>query len=829
MGNEKGSYLCLVTFRSPQGERTHLVEKSPFIIGRSQNVDLLYPHSSASREHVEVRFDGFGIFVKDKNSVNGTYYKEEKLQPDREVEIMPSFPITIGSGDERLYFTTIPKPVELQSPERQKQILNRAMSEVISGLADSARVEFETEMKAKLEHQHQQSIHTVEIEASELRKQMQSKLANEEVFLKEKQAANLTLQRKTFEQELQQLQTTINHQQAKLRAIEEKITADMARADMVLKNVHEKAEQEYQELKAKHMAHLETQRKDLSGEIKALEEEIHAKTLAARSAGEKVAEQMLVEAQTRLEKQEEDSLQKIATLSRDAHLKMLEASRDARTKADEIIQSARADAQKMRSSSQAEATQARKKALQQAEEIVKQAHKDVEEKVRLHIQEHQQALAKQREDALNEIQEVVTKKQDEIIKSKEQELEKTTTELETLQGQKVELDSSVHELTRQYQNVQTELTELRESLEQKKQEFEELLKRLNDAEATIRKADIAAQDLDRAKQELQTLTKQIDQHKASASEKEKILEAEYKKRMDQLSLEHESHRLSTEQELNKLRAQAQEDIKKQILTEEGRIREARKQQANEIARTVEVRLADTLQTHVPDANQIGVLSQAIFNTVREALVDDSASLKPLTSHLDKRDEKKEMARKKLIRNGSIAASAAAVVILGINYQAVVGFFRGQDQKNNVAKQMIEQRRIQSVYHPDQNNEFRDNYTDNILYMKHYAEVKLNSDYQQKWTLRLNDLSLIKEMKISEEQMIKFIAIEQSTVTQLVDLRDKIDAVYLPEGLDRMHKLEDEENKKMTDSLNGSSNVVKIRRIEKEFIRDYVKTHASEFP
>ena len=80
------------------------------------------------------------------------------------------------------------------------------------------------------------------------------------------------------------------------------------------------------------------------------------------------------------------------------------------------------------------------------------------------------------------------------------------------------------------------------------------------------------------------------------------------------------------------------------------------------------------------------------------------------------------------------------------------------------------------------------------------------------------------MKLTEEDIIKFVSKETNLVLRLGVQRSSIDAVYLSEGIDRLRKAEDEDVKEMIEILKGEANYKKIRELEKAFLHEYMKNH-----
>lgn len=61
------------------------IDKSPFIIGRSENCDISLIKDTVSRTHAEVTIDNERLFIKDLGSTNGTLINGEPIKGKREL------------------------------------------------------------------------------------------------------------------------------------------------------------------------------------------------------------------------------------------------------------------------------------------------------------------------------------------------------------------------------------------------------------------------------------------------------------------------------------------------------------------------------------------------------------------------------------------------------------------------------------------------------------------------------------------------------------------------------------------------------------------------
>ena len=63
--------------------REHLLKNNATVIGRAVENDIVITSKRVSREHTQIRREGWRIFVEDMGSTNGTYLNNERLSEPR--------------------------------------------------------------------------------------------------------------------------------------------------------------------------------------------------------------------------------------------------------------------------------------------------------------------------------------------------------------------------------------------------------------------------------------------------------------------------------------------------------------------------------------------------------------------------------------------------------------------------------------------------------------------------------------------------------------------------------------------------------------------------
>lgn len=126
-----------------------------------------------------------------------------------------------------------------------------------------------------------------------------------------------------------------------------------------------------------------------------------------------------------------------------------------------------------------------------------------------------------------------------------------------------------------------------------------------------------------------------------------------------------------------------------------------------------------------------------------------------------------------------------------------------------------------VFQPEKMDQnYRRTYTDNIIYVTGYVDLKRNEEKQREWTLILNDF-LVGRLGLSDRVIPEFVSTEAVMVQNLVEVRKGILPQFKEQGLQRMAEIENREVGKLMAILQTPENYTKFRALEKSFYADYM--------
>ena len=948
MAEGSTSVICLVRIKSGDSERVHVIGKSPFLMGRSQECDLVLADSSLSRKHVQFEFSESGVFLEDQSSSNGSYIETQKVKPlDKTLVPIDSF-VKLGTCPDEIRFQILPRPLEMEDLESQRQSLRSNLKNVIQELQTYARNEIATELEKDAAEKKEQIYSNLQAAAEkefsdwstlqrkaitdDLEKMRNSLTAELDLEFVQKRIAlenELSIQKLAYEKENQRIRDELQDLLEKERAQrvadwevektellkryesefqsrKEVTESEMKTAFRVLdqEKRRQKAELE-DELKA-HKAQVQTERDALNEELTALRKfqteqwsiekseliegakaqalieqqkiiqnysqevlalvekkeeleqvknslknladqqnrlhfdlesinhEISLKKsqleelLKENKESEGKATQILKDAYKRSQDLEHSSTEKSNQLLRETQGKLFLMNQEAQAKAEQIRRGASEKADRIIEGASLEAATMRTQALAQTERMIEDARRDGQ---RL-VEELKQKMEAEVQAERNKILEIAMSEarlaQKEIIDNSQGQISDLQEAIKSNQQNLMDLtdqilvrEKSIADLHHLQSKLESEHSSLSGNLQVLKNEFKKNSAELEEARAAL--------DKKRALEtEILKLEKSLTELRGTALGEEDRLKNHFKTLNEELVLKYEADRRQADIELSQHKLKGLEDFKRKIAGEENQIVMLRKSQASEFAKTIQMKVVEKVGKYIAESDKLGRLSQDIYEEARATLGQDISSFKATTLHLEEKRQVVIEKNKKRIKPILFISASAVVVAVFFNFESLMQVFKSKSE-DNLAKHMIEQRRIQSIFQPEQTREWRANYTDNVLYNKYYAKVKLSPDYQRAWSLKLNDLEVIKALKVSEDKMVRYQAAQNALVKNLIDLRVQIDALYKDEGIARLSRLEATERERMAQIFDGVDKVTQLESSEKVFFQTYVNAHANLYP
>lgn len=125
------------------------------------------------------------------------------------------------------------------------------------------------------------------------------------------------------------------------------------------------------------------------------------------------------------------------------------------------------------------------------------------------------------------------------------------------------------------------------------------------------------------------------------------------------------------------------------------------------------------------------------------------------------------------------------------------------------------------FSPKKTTEFKDTYTDRVLYTDKYAELSLEKEYREDWILELQTF-FVDELELSENALVPFISQEANMIRELVEQSKKINGRFIEQGINKMRDIENDFLVKLKENLNSEDDYKKIMKFQEKFFKKRVK-------
>jgi hypothetical protein len=149
-------WTCLIRIKSNDEDRSHLIEKTTFTIGRTEDADLPLTEPSVSRSHLSVELRGPNVFVTDLKSGNGTTVNGQRIEGGVAVQLKAGDVVKLGLAPHEFAITSIPKPFELLDVDYKQKAMTSSMQDLAVQAQRKAKETIDAErisMKAELDRE----------------------------------------------------------------------------------------------------------------------------------------------------------------------------------------------------------------------------------------------------------------------------------------------------------------------------------------------------------------------------------------------------------------------------------------------------------------------------------------------------------------------------------------------------------------------------------------------------------------------------------------------------------------------------------------------------
>ena len=613
---------------------------------------------------------------------------------------------------------------------------------------------------------------------------------------------------------------------------------------------HKELEQNYYEAQTKLSSFREKADEERQGaeqRLRDLQSEVEAKVRLAASQEEELLAEAKKEAQDIIDEARKEGEDHVARGQESANEIIRKADQSAQEKLkgaqeefqamlsrgyDEqgmIIQRATSEAEQIVQRAKAESGEATSEAQRRKEEIESQTSRLKSEQRELQAAIKQFEVQREELDRRNKAAEAFTAEVETHHKQAqerfEREKERLTEHLNHLQGQVASATTALEEAQIQTDEEISKQGEIQLQMEQMERKKTSGQKELEEQLEALR------HEIHQTESEGRRLSDEVDQKRARLERELRGRREEFDAEMDKHSQkfreESEGRRQELSRELAEERLLRMREIEAEAISEEKRFFQNRAEKIKRIAGDIELNLNPFLQqlgiADDPEASQ--KLSKELHAIVDNVLGSGEEKQKENLKKIVDYDPDASINLKaywKKAAIGTVLSAVIAVIIVifrdqipELGMRAVSSLEDGPSASEIFIEKTTTKQANERRFEPEMTPEFKQTYTDNIIYTEGYLNFEEDKAIRKRWIVSLNEF-LVEKMGLSDNAVVELVGKEVSLIKRLRDMRLDIDARYQLSAIGKMRGIETEFVSEMKDILGSEKAVARFFGFKKDF-------------
>lgn len=756
-----GRSLYKVEFKSGKKTETRFVENRVMVIGRSEDADFMLPHQGVSRKHIVITHEHDQIFIEDQGTSNGTKIGSMSIKAHSPTLYRAGEPIQLGTCPDEIRVSLFQS--EMDANEIAQNIFLKAQNKS-EHLLQTAENEVQ-KLKAAATSEIDEMIKKTEAELSKRENALEVMLHEE----KEQKTKDLTKQLSQHRAEaLEKIESEVEvFKKESLQKLERQLREYFENQ----KSSQQLAlEQEVALEKARHV-------KELSEQRSQLQEQMQVERLKAQQGSESELNSWIEsqKAQYQLE----------LSLSRQEIKNQIEISlKSAKSESENLLTQARSQIENETLESESRLEEAKKKlhsvqseinSLQPQLVVLKSDHSDLKLKVETLNLTHQDLMAStERLQRLSHELENSMRSYESQTKEYKEMILNLSEEKQTLSENTLELTKTQFELNSSLSTIRQELKEAQQlHLKAKESALQE------HSEAKIRLEEERNKDHQKARLDL---AKEIYELRTEIRSKLKAKEDDQLQKVEQLWSE-------------KIR-RAEVDYQAKCDTLEAQVSQVLSQRTDQWISHLRASLPDLMNSSSPDLEWLKV----------KKFFEDQVQQQLLTTP--------QKLSSKSVKARWLSAAFAMLVVVIVAFQFIPETFWPQRQMASIKPQFV-------MYTPVTTPELKESYTKNLIYTTNYFDVVTSDEFQSEWIKSANRF-FIKDLGLSDNSIIEFIAKEKALIEGLQEKRLQLSESRLQTQLPEMVKFEEDYSTQLMVILEGERRYKKFQDFSRKFYDSYVQ-------
>ena len=718
MFNKEKGHFFKFCFYTPSGVDIVDLKGSSFIFGRSESCIICIKNETVSNKHIKIFIKDSTVFIEDLNSRNGTVVNGISLEAGKSVPYRLGDLVQIGDDVRFNFYLDKETEKTVSNAELQKEKILGKSNQEIEEKKKKIMQSVYTKSQKYLEEVQKQGY--LFVERSKKKAQIQyeeqkEKIQKEKEHLQELKQ-DLSLKKDSFQQQVDKWKNQIaNHGEEKQNWINE---------INLLKKDHEEVQNQID------LGHKQIEELDLKK--KRAEEKVQ---FMLHSLNQKM--------QVQLEKQQE----KAKKLVQESEYKSKQLFEKRKKRIQEILEQKKKELEQ-------EIAHEKILILKQAELEAQDIVRAAESSAKLKVADIQVEIAKE-ERAYQKLERDHEKIKEEILNSKE-EIEQDHNLIQDLKEKKEQAQGQLTKTEFLLKSSQDEIQKIREE----KVKSEEKISEIN------LKCEVQTHLIEQNEKKISNLTDQRETLYRTIQEEETSLEEDLI------------------QEVAKKRAQQMERIRRETEKALGALEKRKEKKIARISHDIEAQLFSFLKKEaVLTESKRDKVSQSIQSIVKNILGAgyEEKEKEGIQKLMGYDPESYENNKKFWIKTSSAVCGVFVLFfsvfifrsdIKRISQKAVSFAQRSSLTPEVYLKNAMDKRKKEALYDPEQTEEFKKSYTDNVLYTKAYNEVESQKN-QDKWALEATTY-LIEELELSENKAAQVLGKEAGLLQSLFEIRERID-------------------------------------------------------
>ncbi len=793
-----------------------VIDRNPFLIGRSLEAALPIAEASVSRNHLMVKNKKGEVWISDQASTHGTFLNGEKIEANKWIKVEPKDFVRLGKTGVLLKFSAVERMVSHDFIEGHPDI-PEIQKESILDVLDGARSDAEKLVRAARDI-HDQVIHKAEGDAKAIE---QAAEVREQELLAATETKVLQYKAKLLEEAQKEIAKLHEPAKAEAIAIKQRAEEEAGRllnesrlqakneAEELISSAKKAAKEEVLALKSKAKVEVEEERAKAKEEIDALKSRVDEEVKKLRSNIQAEVKSLRSEAQEEVQKLKDQAKLDIES---DRQKMMTEVHRQL------------APLRQEKDSTLAKVEEA-KKELKELQDLIQKQKKLAQDEIALEQDAARTALELEREEQELRLKTLISDKTEEWERQKKLKEETLQVDIQTktfafekIKIQREEeikvLNQTLEKLTPQCHELSRSLAELQNGLQSLSAE-----KQKREAEVIDLKAELS--DMGQRKEDLTTslseLEKKISVLSQSRSELEDSLREE--KIQTKKLLAEESQRRDQElkalvekqnKELHELKRVQIESLQRERQMAIEGFKEERDQLSSEILRI----LSKAQAAGSPISSDLSGLKSQISGSLEKAGLSLEITGEVGDSGIQSSKKKWQRAQRQFLAQGI----AMGLLLFGLARYGYDQFIADPNPMQTMAEEQA--KRIQEDlanrrFDPAQDAELRETFRDAVIYTKGFTDIYLRQDLRDQFRKELVDYNL-RQWRIEEERSIQVLAMVQTLVESLIEAKAAIHPDFVELGLEKMEKMETEVVERMVETLGSEVRFEAYKRFERKF-------------